>query len=177
MAGQRNKRAKADAIISSSKDFLKAFPRSTGSPPELFERFLPSMRGNPPSQNHDQADAQDIQEDIRDRSVPAENESLVIFIDNSHAYRDPGRHLITPRKIRSRFGDKGQEQESGQKSIERNVKEAVRIEFTDSGNDGRVGEKEDPKDVGSCKDGEKRVHLLDGMSLPRNDGSRRPSKG
>jgi len=71
------------------------------------------MRGNPPSQNHDQADAQDIQEDIRDRSVPAGNESLMIFIDNPHGYRDPGRCLITRRKIRSRFGDKGQKQENG----------------------------------------------------------------
>jgi hypothetical protein len=176
MAGQRNKRAQADAMISSSKDFLKAFPRSTGSPPELFERFHPSMRGKSPSQKQDQPGSQDIQEYVRDRSVPAGDKGLVIFIENPHGYRDPGRHLITRRKIPFRFRDKGQKQENGQKSIKRNVKEAVRIEFTDSGNDGRVGEKEDPQDVGGCKDGEKRVHLLDGMSLPRTYGSKQPTK-
>ncbi len=79
---------------------------------------------------------------------------MVIFIENPDSDSDPGGQVITDCLIPPLFGAEGQKQKSGQNSIKRNVKEAVRIEFIDAGNNGRVGEEEDAEDVSGGKGGE-----------------------
>ena len=132
--------------------------------------------GEPQSNGRDEAYSHRVEQDVGERALTSREVGLVDFVANGNRQgnqRDKEKTNLDlawiVRKARSdgvkTEGHEREDQKHGQETIEGDMEEAIGVKFREPLCKRRVSKDEDPCDVSSRKEGEKRSHLLQEVKL------------